>query len=49
MLAQDLDFRREVTEKLGTGFEVSASMTPTTPRKIRKGKAKVGGQVLATV
>jgi hypothetical protein len=49
MLAQDVDFRQEVSEKLGTGFDVPASMTPTTPRKKQKCKAKVHGQVLVSV
>jgi integrase len=49
MLAQDVEFRREVAEKPGTGFEVPASMTPTTPRKRRKSKANEGGQVLVSV
>jgi integrase len=49
MLAHDVEFRREVAEKLGTGFEVPASMTPTTPRKRRQRKAKAGGQVLVSV
>jgi integrase len=49
MLAQDVEYRREVAEKLGTCFDVPASMTPTTPRKRRKSKAKVGGQVLVSV
>ena len=49
MLAQDVEFRREVAEKLGPGFEVPASMTPTTPRKRRKSKAKADGQVLVSV
>jgi integrase len=49
MLAQDLDFRREVAEKLGTGFEVPASMTPTTPRNRRQSKAKAGDQVVVSV
>jgi integrase len=33
MLAQDVAFRREVAEKLGTGFEVPTSMRPMRPRK----------------
>ncbi len=33
MLAQDVEFRREVAEKPGTGFEVPASMRPMRPRK----------------
>jgi integrase len=49
MLAQDAEFRSEVAEKLGTGFEVPASMTPMTPRKRRKSKARLGGQVLLSV
>lgn len=33
MLAQDVEFRREVAENLGTGFDVPASMRPMVPRK----------------
>jgi hypothetical protein len=49
MLAQEEEFRGEVAQRLGTGFEVPATMTPTTPRKRRKSKAKVGSQVLVPV
>jgi integrase len=49
MLAQDVEFRQEVSEKLGTGFDVPASMTPTTPRKSAKKEREVASQVLVTV
>jgi integrase len=40
MLAQDVDFRQEVAEKLGAGFGVPASMTPMTPMTPRKSVKK---------
>jgi integrase len=49
MLAEDVDFRQEVAEKLGTGFDVPASMTPMTPRKKVKKEQKVAVQVLVSV
>jgi hypothetical protein len=49
MLTQDVDFRQEAAEKLGTGFDVPASMTPMTHRKRRKSKATVDGEVLGSV
>jgi hypothetical protein len=41
MLADDVEFRREVSEKLGTGFEVPASMRPMRPRKKMKKETEV--------
>lgn len=41
MLAQDVEFRREVTDKLGTGFDVPASMIPMVPRKKVKNETEV--------
>ena len=41
MLAQDVEFRREVAEKLGTGFTVPASMIPMVPRKEVKNETEV--------
>jgi integrase len=41
MLADDVEFRREVSEKLGTGFEVPASMRPMRPRKKVKKETEV--------
>jgi integrase len=49
MLAQDVDFRQEVAEKLGAGFDVPASMTPMTPRKKVKKEKSVAVQVLVSV
>jgi integrase len=39
-LSDDIDYRREVAEKIGTGFTVPTSMRPMVPR-IRKGKAEL--------
>jgi hypothetical protein len=41
MLAQDVEFRREVTDKLGTGFDIPASMIPMVPRKKLKNETEV--------
>jgi integrase len=49
MLAQDVEFRQEVSEKLGTGFDVPASMTPTAPRKSAKKQINSSVEVLASV
>jgi len=49
MLAQDVDFRQEVAEKLGAGFEVPASMTPMTHRKKGKAKAEIAVEVVVSV
>ncbi len=49
MLAQDVDFRREVSEKVGTGFNVPATMTPTTPRKSAKKETQITTEVLVSV
>ena len=39
-LAEDLEYRREIAEKVGTGFTVPASMRPMRPR-IRKQEAEL--------
>ena len=49
MLAQDVDFRREVAEKLGAGFDVPASMTPMTPKKSLKKETDIALQVAVSV
>jgi hypothetical protein len=41
MLARDVKFRREVAEKIGTGFTVPTPMIPMVPRKEVKIETKV--------
>ncbi len=48
MLAQDVTFKQEVSEKLGAGFDVPASMTPMTPRKSAKKQIKAPIEMLVT-
>jgi integrase len=40
-LAEDIEYRLEVAEKIGAGFTVPASMTPMTPRKAASENMKV--------
>jgi integrase len=35
-LSDDIEYRREVAEKIGTGFTVPTSMRPMIPRKRKK-------------
>jgi hypothetical protein len=49
MLAQDVDFRKEVAEKLGAGFDVPDPMTPMTPRKAVRKETEVAMQVAMSV
>ncbi len=41
MLAQDVEFRSEVAQKIGTGFDVPTSMIPMVPRKKVKNETEV--------
>jgi hypothetical protein len=41
-LADDVEFRKEVTEKLGTGFDVPTyESKPMRPMRLRKSKERV--------